>query len=114
MTPPVTPALIAGLQDMHDRMRDGFSSAEPHKALLREAIDALAQLAAVQAGPQWIAWSGAEEPPVEDDVVVTYRLRGEGDEAFVNVAGHLMWHHDGGRDDIVAYHVFHSTKDTHD
>lgn len=42
--------LITGLQDMHDRMRDGFDSAEPPQALLREAIAAIAQDRASRGG----------------------------------------------------------------
>jgi Lar family restriction alleviation protein len=42
--------LIAGLQDMHDRMRNGFSSAEPPQKLLRDAIAAIQGARAQGAG----------------------------------------------------------------
>ncbi len=41
-------ALVAGLQELHDHMRDGFSSAEPSKSLLREAIRILGSNATAQ------------------------------------------------------------------
>ena len=95
--------LMALLKMVRDNTTDKPHEDSLHDLVAYGALYGEARLVSMnQPESDWIDWGGGA-CPVELDVIVEYKLRS--DCRHTSVARYLLWFHEGGENDIIAYRI---------